>query len=44
MEDDRDRLLVIVAGYDHEMSRFLEVEPWPREPIRADDRVPQLLG
>lgn len=35
MEDDRERLVVILAGYDAEMQRLLEVNPGLRSRVQA---------
>ena len=43
MEDNRHRLVVIVAGYPRLMRRFLESNPGPALALFARDRVPGLF-
>ena len=48
MEDDRDRLVVILAGYDAEMERLLELNPGLRSRVqsvlRFEDYTPEQLA
>ena len=42
MEDNRDRIMVIAAGYPNEMRRFIAIESGARKPLQQDHRVPGL--
>ena len=42
MEDHRDDLAVVVAGYPAEMQEFIDTNPGLAEPLRAHARVPRL--
>ena len=44
MEDHRDDMVVIVAGYSEQMEQFLDVQPRSGVPVHPDHRVPQLLA
>ncbi len=43
MEEHRDDLAVIVAGYSAEMREFIEFEPGAAQPVHALRALPQLL-
>ena len=42
MEEHRDDLVVIVAGYQDRMTNFLAANPWPGIPVPHHGRVPGL--
>ena len=42
MEDHRDDLVVILAGYTREMQEFLSANSGPCQPLPQPDRVPRL--
>ena len=44
IEDHRDDLVVILAGYTKEMQLFFERELRPGQPFPESDRVPGLHG
>ena len=42
MEDHRDDLAVIAAGYPDEMAGFIDTNPGLQEPLHAHDPLPRL--
>ena len=43
MENDRDRLVVIIAGYGNDIDRLLETNEGLRSAVRHPDRIRLLL-